>query len=185
MSGNRTKTGYGRSATAPIKCGTKSSMKRPPMFTSSAGASSTTHPSSRIVTTKIIGETVSMSHGRTRKNTPVWRPHNIISKVGLTCIATCSGKYPRQSPMSADGCSASTAIWPPDTHWPLLTNQNQASRQWMTCWPVWTMWIWQSRPSSRLRNAGRSKGKPRPKRSISRHGRTAALCVAVPASMEF
>jgi hypothetical protein len=134
---------------------------------------------------KYTGATASMWRGRTRKNTPLWRRHSITFRAVSICTVTCFGNCPRRFPMSADGCSASTAIWPPDTHWPLLTNQNQASRQWMTCWPVWTMWIWQSRPSSRLRNAGRSKGKPRPKRSISRHGRTAALCSTVPASMEF
>ena len=160
MSGNRTKTGYGRSATAPIKCDIKSPMKRPPMFTSSAGESSTTHLNSQTATTGIIGETVSMSRGRIRKNTPAWRPHSIISKAGLTCIVTCSEKSPHQSPMSADGCSASTAIWPPDTHWPPLTNQNQASRQWMTCWPVWTMQIWQSHAPSHLKKAGKSRVNP-------------------------
>lgn len=50
--------------------------------------------------------------------------------------------------------------WPPDTYWPLLTNQNQASRQWMTCWPVWTMWIWQSHAPSHLKKAGKSRVNP-------------------------
>lgn len=139
MSGNRTKTGYGRSATVPIKCGIKFPMKRPPMFTSSAGASSTTPPSSQTATIGIIGEIVSMSRGRTRKNTPVWRPHSIISKAGLTYIVTCSEKSPRQSPMSADGCSASTAIWRPGTRWLHRTRKNPTRRPLMTCWPVWTM----------------------------------------------
>ena len=139
MSGNRTKTGYGRSATVPIKCGIKFPMKRPPMFTSSAGASSTTPPSSQTATIGIIGEIVSMSRGRTRKNTPVWRPHSIISKAGLTYIVTCSEKSPRQSPMSADGCSASTAIWRPGTRWLHRTRKNPTRRPLMTCWPVWTI----------------------------------------------
>lgn len=69
----------------------------------------------------------------------VWRPHSIISKAGLTYIVTCSEKSPRQSPMSADGCSASTAIWRPGTRWLHRTRKNPTRRPLMTCWPVWTM----------------------------------------------
>ena len=74
----------------------------------------------------------------------------IIYNVGLTCIATCSGKYPRQSPMSADGCSASTAIWQPDTRWLPRTRKNPTRRPLMTCWPVWMMRMPQ-RPQRRSR----------------------------------
>lgn len=112
-------------------------MKRPPMFTSSAGESSTTHLNSQTATTGIIGETVSMSRGRIRKNTPAWRPHSIISKAGLTCIVTCSEKSPHQSPMSADGCSVSTAIWRQGTRWLHQIRKNPTRRPLMTCWPVW------------------------------------------------
>lgn len=131
------KNGIWRSATAPIKCDIKSPMKRPPMFTSSAGESSTTHLNSQTATTGIIGETVSMSRGRIRKNTPAWRPHSIISKAGLTCIVTCSEKSPHQSPMSADGCSVSTAIWRQGTRWLHQIRKNPTRRPLMTCWPVW------------------------------------------------
>ena len=115
----------------------KISYERPPMFTSSAGASSTTHLNSQTATTGIIGETVSMSRGRIRKNTPAWRPHSIISKAGLTCIVTCSEKSPHQSPMSADGCSVSTAIWRQGTRWLHQIRKNPTRRRWTICWPVW------------------------------------------------
>ena len=72
-----------------------------------------------------------------RKNTPAWRPHSIISKAGLTCIVTCSEKSPHQSPMSADGCSVSTAIWRQGTRWLHQIRKNPTRRPLMTCWPVW------------------------------------------------
>ena len=152
--------GYGRSATAPISCGIESPMKRPPIVTLSAGGSFTTPLSSQTPNIQITGATASMWRDRTRKNTPLWRRHSITFRAVLICTVTCFGSCPRRFPMSADGCSASTAIWPPDTHWPLLTNQNQASRQWMTCWPVWTMWIWQSHAPSHLKKAGKSRVNP-------------------------
>jgi len=135
-------------------------MKRPPIVTLSAGGSFTTPLSSQTPNIQITGATASMWRDRTRKNTPLWRRHSITFRAVLICIVTCFGSCPRRFPMSADGCSASTAIWPPDTYWPLLTNQNQASRQWMTCWPVWTMWIWQSHAPSHLKKAGKSRVNP-------------------------
>ena len=160
MSGRRGRMGYGRSATAPISCGIESPMKRPPIVTLSAGGSFTTPLSSQTPNIQITGATASMWRDRTRKNTPLWRRHSITFRAVLICTVTCFGSCPRRFPMSADGCSASTAIWPPDTYWPLLTNQNQASRQWMTCWPVWTMWIWQSHAPSHLKKAGKSRVNP-------------------------
>ena len=62
---------------------------------------------------------------------------NGISKAGLTCIVTCSEKSPHQSPMSADGCSVSTAIWRQGTRWLHQIRKNPTRRPLMTCWPVW------------------------------------------------
>lgn len=103
-------------------------MKRPPIVTLSAGGSFTTPLSSQTPNIQITGATASMWRDRTRKNTPLWRRHSITFRAVLICIVTCFGSCPRRFPMSADGCSASTAIWPPDTYWPLLTNQKPSKQ---------------------------------------------------------
>ena len=57
--------------------------------------------------------------------------------------------------------------------------------QLMPCWTAWTTRICWRCLLSLLRNSIPKRKTTRSKRNIPRHGRTAALCVAVPASMEF
>lgn len=94
-------------------------------------------------------------------------------------------------PTSANGCSASMAAWLPAIRWRRRTRKNPTSKLWMICWPVWMIPIplcrrkYRKSRTSLLKKTPTERVKALSKRSTPRHGRTAALCVAVPASMEF